>query len=54
MKTAEWLCTSCGLTNRMLVRDTETRVKDRCLRCRTRHTIEEDERPLRWRATAES
>ncbi len=52
MKTAEWECTSCGGTNRKLVEDNERRTRDRCPSCKTWHVIEEDERPVRWRATA--
>lgn len=51
MKTAEWWCT-CGATNRKLVPDNATRVEDRCVSCRRKHVIEEDQRPVRWRATA--
>jgi DNA-directed RNA polymerase subunit RPC12/RpoP len=50
MKTAEWQCTSCGTTNRALVADDVTHAEDRCITCRTRHLIEEDPRPVRWRA----
>ncbi len=53
MKTAEWLCTACGSTNRKLVGDLETRTRDRCMSCRTRHVIEEDTRPVRWTAVGE-
>jgi len=52
MKTAEWECTVCGATNRKLVRGFETETEDRCLTCGTRHRIEQDQRPVRWRATA--
>ncbi len=51
MKTAEWLCTTCGATNRALVQDETTQSEDRCITCRTRHVIEEDPRPVRWRAS---
>jgi len=51
MKTAEWLCTTCGATNRKLVGDEETRAEDRCVTCHTRHLIQQDERPVRWLAT---
>jgi hypothetical protein len=51
MKTAEWLCTACGATNRKLVPDHEQRVDDRCVSCHKRHVIEEDTRPVRWQAT---
>jgi hypothetical protein len=54
MKTAEWLCTSCGATNRALVSKGESRIEDRCLHCRTRHEVEEDERPVRWRSKPKS
>jgi len=54
MKTAEWQCTSCDTTNRRLVDDRATRAEDRCLHCRTRHVLEEDERPVRWRSVAKS
>ena len=52
MKTAEWWCPACGTTNRKLVTDQVSRVEDRCLSCRRKHVIEEDSRPVRWRATA--
>ncbi len=51
MKTAEWLCTACGATNRKLVDDTQARAEDRCVTCHQPHVIEEDQRPVRWRAT---
>jgi DNA-directed RNA polymerase subunit RPC12/RpoP len=54
MKTAEWLCTSCGVTNRRLVNDNETRAEDRCMTCKKKHVVEEDDRPVRWRAKAKS
>jgi len=50
--TAEWLCTRCGSTNRRLVPAGATRAEDVCLRCRTRHEIEADDRPVRWNAQA--
>jgi hypothetical protein len=50
MKTAEWICTACGTTNRRLVADGETRAEDRCVSCHTGHLIEQDSRPVRWRA----
>lgn len=52
MKTAEWLCTACGATNRKLVPDDATRAEDRCVTCHTRHVLQEDPRPVRWVATA--
>ncbi|HWP35971.1 MAG TPA: hypothetical protein VNL18_00310 [Gemmatimonadales bacterium] len=54
MKTAEWECTACGSTNRRLVDDRATMVEDRCYSCRRKHVIEEDTRPVRWRASAKS
>jgi len=54
MKTAEWMCTSCGVTNRKIVRDNEKRTEDRCFTCRKKHVVEEDDRPVRWRATLKS
>jgi len=48
--TAEWICTRCGATNRRLVPATATRAVDECLQCHTKHTIEADARPVRWRA----
>lgn len=50
--TAEWLCTSCGATNRKLVAEDATEVDDRCLSCHTRHRVTRDARPVRWRARA--
>ena len=52
--TAEWICTSCGSTNRRLVPATATRAEDECVRCHMRHTIEADARPVRWRAQPKS
>ena len=49
-KTAEWICTRCGSTNRKLVPDRAVRAVDECLTCHARHDIEEDPRPVRWRA----
>lgn len=54
MKTAEWNCTKCGVTNRKLVSASETTVQDRCVTCHARHTVTEDERPVRWRAVAKA
>jgi DNA-directed RNA polymerase subunit RPC12/RpoP len=51
VKTAEWLCTTCGATNRKLVADKQTQAEDRCVTCHTRHVIQQDERPVRWLAT---
>jgi len=50
--TAEWICTRCGSTNRKLVPDGVTRALDECLSCHTRHEVEKDVRPVRWRSHA--
>ena len=49
-RTAEWLCTRCGTTNRKLVPADTTRAADRCVHCGARHVVEPDPRPVRWRA----
>lgn len=51
MRTAEWQCTKCGVTNRKLVAPDQNRVEDRCVSCRTRHIVERDARPVFWHAT---
>ena len=51
--TAEWICTRCGSTNRMLVARSTKRTVDRCLHCGSRHLIEPGERPVRWDARLE-
>ena len=48
--TAEWLCTRCGSTNRKLVAVRTTQTLDRCVTCRSRHIVEPDDRPVRWKA----
>lgn len=49
-RTAEWICTNCGSTNRKLVPfDTET-VTDRCVSCKMRHDVTVSGRPVRWDA----
>ncbi len=50
MTTAEWICTRCGSTNRVLVPDGATQATDECVTCHTRHALEADARPVRWRA----
>ncbi len=50
MKTAEWICTSCGVTNRKLVDDKDQAARDRCVTCHKWHVIEPDSRPVRWKA----
>jgi hypothetical protein len=54
MRTAEWICSKCGATNRKLVAEGVAETRDRCLTCRTRHVLRQDERPVRWRATVKS
>jgi DNA-directed RNA polymerase subunit RPC12/RpoP len=49
-QTAEWVCTRCGSTNRLLVGDDVQRTEDACVTCHARHEIEADVRPVRWRA----
>ncbi|MBA3659715.1 MAG: hypothetical protein H0W67_08975 [Gemmatimonadales bacterium] len=49
-RTAEWLCTRCGATNRKLVPSGTSRALDRCVTCGTPHVIEADIRPVRWTA----
>src|SRR5947208_2546775 len=48
--TAEWICTRCGSTNRKLVPAGAGRAADECVTCHTRHDLEPEERPVRWRA----
>ncbi len=48
--TAEWICTRCGSTNRKLVPAGARRAADECVTCHTRHELEPEERPVRWRA----
>jgi hypothetical protein len=53
MLTAEWICTSCGATNRKLVGPEQTEAVDKCVTCRTRHRVTRAERPVRWEATTQ-
>jgi DNA-directed RNA polymerase subunit RPC12/RpoP len=48
--TAEWVCTRCGSTNRMLVPADTQKAEDRCVHCRTLHTVRPGKRPVRWDA----
>lgn len=48
--TAEWICTRCGATNRILVPSTATTAVDRCVTCHAVHEIKEGDRPVRWDA----
>lgn len=51
--TAEWICTRCGATNRKLVAVHTSETRDRCVTCHTRHVVEPDIRPVRWKARLE-
>ena len=51
-KTAEWICTKCGSTNRRLVPFLSVLAEDRCVSCHTKHSIAADSRPVRWTARA--
>lgn len=50
MATAEWICTRCGSTNRILVPDKASEAVDECVSCHARHSLAADARPVRWRA----
>lgn len=52
MKSAEWICTKCGTTNRLLCKSGSTTETDRCISCHQKHMIASGERPVRWEATA--
>ncbi len=52
MTTAEWNCTTCGATNRILVVHDQAEARDRCVSCHTPHRVTRDARPVRWKATA--
>ena len=52
MKTAEWICTKCGVTNRKLVNSNHKEVIDKCVTCHTKHRVTEDDRPVRWQAAS--
>ena len=51
MKSAEWICTKCGTTNRKLIRPSMLTHSDRCITCKQQHTIVPGKRPIRWEAT---
>jgi hypothetical protein len=51
--TAEWICTRCGATNRKLVASRVTQTNDRCVTCHAEHVVEQDARPVRWKARVE-
>ena len=50
--TAEWICTRCGVTNRKLVAVGHHEIIDRCVHCKLKHRVSEEETPVRWRAEA--
>ena len=50
--TAEWICTRCGVTNRKRLPRGVTKTFDACVSCHTKHEIEVEPRPVRWRARA--
>ena len=49
-RTAEWICTRCGSTNRKLVPVSLTESTDRCLSCKASHEVRISSRPVRWEA----
>ncbi len=49
-RTAEWVCTRCGSTNRKLVPMGTDEMVDKCVSCKTAHLIRAGERPVRWDA----
>ncbi|MDX2192183.1 MAG: hypothetical protein NW201_02440 [Gemmatimonadales bacterium] len=48
--TAEWNCTRCGTTNRLLVAADTSAARDRCLHCGATHRLRAGARPVRWDA----
>jgi len=52
-RTAEWICTRCGVTNRKLVPLGQDESRDRCVTCHARHHLDEGDTPVRWLARAE-
>jgi hypothetical protein len=49
-RTAEWICTRCGSTNRKLVAVGTDEITDRCVSCKTAHVVRLSKRPVRWDA----
>ena len=49
-ETAEWICTRCGATNRILVKQGATKGTDQCVTCHAEHDLKEGARPVRWDA----
>lgn len=52
MRSAEWICTNCGTTNRVFLDPGSTATTDRCVTCHRKHDVTVGERPVRWEATA--
>ncbi len=50
-RTAEWICTNCGSTNRKLVPFGVEEIEDRCVSCGKKHDVRINERPVRWDAS---
>ncbi len=50
--TAEWQCTRCATTNRVLVRPGTAETSDKCVHCGTRHLVRPGQTPVRWQAEA--
>jgi DNA-directed RNA polymerase subunit RPC12/RpoP len=48
--TAEWLCTRCGSTNRLLVPSNTQEIEDECSHCHVAHMVRPGTRPVRWDA----
>lgn len=51
--TAEWICTRCGSTNRLLVPADTRETDDYCHHCGAEHTIRPGDRPVRWESRLE-
>ena len=51
-RTAEWVCTRCGATNRKLVPTTHDAATDRCVTCHARHHLLPGDTAVRWLARA--
>jgi len=51
-RTAEWICTRCGVTNRKLVPFGKLESTDRCVTCHAKHQLVESDTPVRWLARA--
>ena len=51
-RTAEWVCTRCGATNRKLVPSTLDEATDKCVTCHARHQLVPGDTTVRWLARA--